>query len=339
MDESELADQPPIQLGRWKGKGKAEGSRNELFYQGECSKDLEAFIAYCEIECPGDEAARVSFAAQHLDGPPMRDWYRHRQEDFEKEYGWQEFVEVLRHSLTSRDSTRDLLTSFHKNGMYSSSASVRLLTESYDIIDFLAIMLARRVDMVPITWDSEFRAQGRTATILEGGEAETANGRKWSFVFKRVHRETSKETDRSKEFQALMAEIYILGHPVVRHHPNIIDLEGVYWDTIYGEAWPVLVFKRATYGDLANFMKSEDGKKLSFEARIKLCREIANALLLMHSCHAIHGDLKPENILIFKDVESEYSAQVADFGYSTLFAQDAHSREVVLPASWPWTPP
>ncbi|KAL6690371.1 hypothetical protein J3F84DRAFT_389935 [Trichoderma pleuroticola] len=273
----------------------------------------------------------------------MRDWHKYFQANPQKEHDWKDFVQLLRVSLSvtePRDVMRDSLTSFHKNGMYSSSATITNATEAYDIIDFLAIMQTRRIDMIPASWFPEFDAQvGGTASILEGWSATAPDGHKVSYVYKRVHRETSKEADRSKEYRALMAEIYILGHPVVRHHPNIIGLEGVYWDTVYGEAWPVLIFKRASYGDLRQFMKSEEGKKLGFKERLKLCREIANALLLMHSCHAIHGDLKPDNILIFKDVEGEYSAKVADFGYSTLFAQDIDVAEVVLPTSWPWTAP
>ena len=54
---------------------------------------------------------------------------------------------------------------------------------------------------------------------------------------------------------------------------------------------------------------------------------------------AIHGDLKPENILIVKDMNGEFSAKVADFGYSTLFAADSDTADVTLPTSPPWKAP
>lgn len=53
----------------------------------------------------------------------------------------------------------------------------------------------------------------------------------------------------------------------------------------------------------------------------------------------VHGDLKPDNVLIFKDAEGNFSAKVADFGYSTIFAGETEGGELTLPRSWPWTAP
>ncbi|KAF3105004.1 hypothetical protein TWF102_002764 [Orbilia oligospora] len=73
--------------------------------------------------------------------------------------------------------------------------------------------------------------------------------------------------------------------------------------------------------------------------RIKLCWEIGNALRLMHTYKAIHGDIEPQNVLICKGSDGSYSAQVTDFGYSTILAQESNEAEIILPESWPWTAP
>lgn len=50
----------------------------------------------------------------------------------------------------------------------------------------------------------------------------------------------------------------------------------------------------------------------------------------------IHGDIKPANILIFRDDSNRYIAKVADFGYSTVSAENGL---VYLPKSVPWNAP
>lgn len=51
----------------------------------------------------------------------------------------------------------------------------------------------------------------------------------------------------------------------------------------------------------------------------------------------MHGDIKPENVLVFKNNRNEFSARVADFGYSTWFAGEQDT--FVMPKSWPWNAP
>ncbi|KAH8891997.1 kinase-like protein [Thozetella sp. PMI_491] len=243
------------------------------------------------------------------------------------------------HEMASASFPHEPLTLFHSDGAVSSCASVVKAAGPYDLLDFLAVAQHRRIDMLPFKWESGVPlGMGGTANVAQGASVEVSDGTEMGFVFKRVHRETSGSVYQHRDYQALLSEVYVLGHPVVRHHPNIIAVEGFCWDVVGGESWPVLVFKKTEHGDLRQFMCSK-GKSLSFKARVKLCREIGDAVLLMHSCHAIHGDLKPENILIFRDVDGEFSAKVADFGFSTLFAEDSDRADVLLPTSWPWTAP
>ncbi|KAK6358644.1 hypothetical protein TWF730_007967 [Orbilia blumenaviensis] len=237
----------------------------------------------------------------------------------------------------------DGLTSYYNGGVFTCSASVSTSPKSelYDLIDFLAIAQHRRIDIIPFRWDKESDiGMGGTARISQSVTAETSLGHKLCLAFKRFQREGSRyEADRNKIFQALISEVYILGHPVVQQHPNINSLKGIAWDNVYDEVWPVLVFKKTEYGDLKHFMTTDEGKALDFSTKARLCYEIGNAVNLMHTCYAIHGDLKPNNILIFKNNDDEFSAKVTDFGYSTIFAQEQTDVRITLPQSWPWTAP
>lgn len=82
-----------------------------------------------------------------------------------------------------------------------------------------------------------------------------------------------------------MCEVSVLGHPLVRSHPNIIRLEGVCWDVSFDEdeVWPVLVFEKARYGDLRKFISTKTGGSINWVDRVKLCADIATAIMLMHS--------------------------------------------------------
>ncbi|KAF3921278.1 hypothetical protein ABW21_db0207067 [Orbilia brochopaga] len=249
-------------------------------------------------------------------------------------------------SAEAQNDTRpyESVTSFYDGGNTSASFTASLaneLTGSNDLLDFLAVVQHRRIDLLPFKWEEgESLGQGGTANIFSGGTIETSEGHNLSFAFKRFQREGAGfKKDADKVYQALLSEVYVLGHPVVRQHPNVNALQGVCWDLVYGEPWPVLVFKKTGYGDLKQFMKTSEGRSMSFSDRINLCWDIGNAINLMHACHAVHGDLKPDNVLIFKDPTGKFSAKVTDFGYSTIFAQGNQDAIITLPFSWPWTAP
>lgn len=175
------------------------------------------------------------------------------------------------------------LTSFHNGEILSYTATMLKPAKSYNLLDFLAAVHHWRVDILTFGPGSDI-GLGGTAKISDGGNAWTLDGRSLNFVIKRVHRETSSSDSEDKEMLALLSEVLVLGHPIVRQHPNIIGLEGISWGIVYGEPWPNLVFMRAEHGDLKEFMRTDIGRKLDFRERVRLCREIGNALFLMHSC-------------------------------------------------------
>ncbi|KAF3288921.1 hypothetical protein TWF132_007795 [Orbilia oligospora] len=160
--------------------------------------------------------------------------------------------------------------------------------DSDDILGLLAVAEHINIDFLPFQCDnSNPIGIGGTAKITRGAKTSTNRGDKeynFGLVFKRTQSEIEYK-NRAEVFRAVLSEVYILGHPVVRHHPNISSLQGICWEIIHNEPWPVLIFKQAPYGDLSQFMKS--GIELEFKDKIKICWEIGNALQLMHKCSRV----------------------------------------------------
>ncbi len=154
-----------------------------------------------------------------------------------------------------------------------------------DFMSFLAICQWREIDILGITWQSALNRIGSGATAhIHQSEINPQT----SFAFKRITLSTFG-SDEQSIFRALISEVLVLGHPVVRGHANIVKLMGVCWDIAGNDdgaytVWPVLVYEKAECGDLCQFMESETGKGLSFDQRLELCIDIGTALMVMHSC-------------------------------------------------------
>ena len=154
-----------------------------------------------------------------------------------------------------------------------------------DFISFLAICQWRGIDILSITWQPALAKVGRGATAhIHQSQINPQT----SFAFKRVTPSTFG-SDEFAIFQTLISEVLVLGHPVIRDHPNIVTLLGSCLDVAtsgVGEdtVWPVLVYEKAECGDLDQFMDSEVGRDLSFDQRLHLCTDIGTALMVMHSC-------------------------------------------------------
>jgi hypothetical protein len=176
----------------------------------------------------------------------------------------------------------------------SRSANTRWIDEEdsnahCDLISFLAIVQSRELDLMPITWQPglDVLGEGATAEIRQSQVSLEAN-----FAFKRTKISNSSQQARENEtgmFRALVAEISILGHPAIKGHPNIVNLEGICWELgeEEGKVWPVLVFEKAQFGDMVQFMYSRDGQSLSFADKVQLCIDIGTAVMIMHSCRKL----------------------------------------------------
>ena len=154
----------------------------------------------------------------------------------------------------------------------------------YDFISFLAVAQRRKFDFLPITWQPALDDVGRGATAEI---RQSFINLQMSFAFKRMTPLNSlQQGERGyRAFRALISEVSVLGHPSIRKHPNVINLEGICWDVVGEEeaVWPVLVFEKTQYGDLCKFMESDVGLRMSMGDRLKLCVDIATAVMDMHS--------------------------------------------------------
>ena len=150
----------------------------------------------------------------------------------------------------------------------------------HDLIAFLAIAQKNRIDLLPFTWNPALDTVGR------GGTAEIRQSQirlQQSFAFKRFEPSMGKSSEDTT-FKALISEISVLGHPSIKTHPNIIALYGICWDVLpEGMVWPVLVFEKASMGNLKEFIRSGEGKSIAFADKLKICADISSGIRDMHA--------------------------------------------------------
>jgi Protein tyrosine and serine/threonine kinase len=153
--------------------------------------------------------------------------------------------------------------------------------EEYDFLDFLGVAQSLKIDFLPIQSQPALDKVGKggTANILQAlVNAQT------TFAFKHLKSPRLAE-DKSRNLRALIAELSVLGHPAIRHHPNIAHIEGICWDVLDGgeEVWPILVFEKTQLGDLNRFVSSGPGKELNFKTRIDILFDVALAVRDLHA--------------------------------------------------------
>lgn len=150
----------------------------------------------------------------------------------------------------------------------------------YDLITFLDVVQRLQVAILPITWQTARQPVGAGAT----SEIKQALiNLQTSFAFKCVSDMQKREQSETKILQALISEMTVLGHPSIRGHPNIVELQGICWDVPSdNEVWPVLVFEKSQFGDLYNFATLPVGRDLRIDERLELCMDIGTAIIYMH---------------------------------------------------------
>lgn len=185
---------------------------------------------------------------------------------------------------TDKHTTMSLAlnNTFHDTRYYSDFAvsSTQPVGIPCSIITFLASLQEWKVDVLPITWQAAESALGSGATSRVNEAPQTVHR---SFACKQLSVKHKALCTSDNSLRMMLNEIAILSHPSVRKHPNIIELEGVCWDVeSESRVWPALVFDKARWGDLANFVNSTEWETLSANSRMSLCSDIGQALFFMH---------------------------------------------------------
>ena len=149
----------------------------------------------------------------------------------------------------------------------------------YDFVTFLSIVQKMCLEILPITWQAarDLVGVGGTSRVYEAMiRLQT------SFAFKCVSKKQKRKYTKEQIFRTLISEVAVLGHPRLRKHPNIVELQGICWDIPLDEVWPVLVFEKTQFGDLYRFLTLPVGRELHILDRLKLCTDIATGISAMH---------------------------------------------------------
>ncbi|XP_015166972.1 probable serine/threonine-protein kinase At1g18390 isoform X2 [Solanum tuberosum] len=114
-----------------------------------------------------------------------------------------------------------------------------------------------------------------------------------------------------KRVEQFMNEIDILTR---LHHPNLVTLYGC---TSRHSSELLLVYEYIPNGTVADHLHGGDSRRgsPSWNTRMKIAIETANALAYLHASDVIHRDVKTNNILL----DNNFCVKVADFGLSRLF--------------------
>lgn len=183
-------------------------------------------------------------------------------------------------TVSSSDGYASALISYTTSGTTHQSpcSSSR---KDYDFIDFLGVAQSLKLDFLPFTWQPglDTVGEGRTAEIHQALISV-----RLTFAFKHMKRPQSV-IEETLNLQALVAEISVLGHPVIQRHPNIASLAGICWDVVSGgeKVWPVPVFDKTNCGDMAKFMTEVSGKQLDFRDRLDLLYDVGLAVRTLHA--------------------------------------------------------
>ncbi|KAF8459297.1 kinase-like domain-containing protein, partial [Kalaharituber pfeilii] len=207
-------------------------------------------------------------------------------------------------------------------------------------LDFLALLsLAQyvKLDVIHTTWDEMLKKLGEGAT----SNVRQARGvHKSAFAFKQF----KQYSDPQKLYMAIIPEILLLTHPLIREHTHIVKLEAVCFEVVKGgdssnendaKVLPLLLFEKAHHGSLRSFMEGV-GKTISFRDKLAICAGVGSAILTMHESNIIHGDIKPDNILVYENPEKGEAvvAKLTDFGYSTMGANEDSAVALGCTPAW-----
>lgn len=182
---------------------------------------------------------------------------------------------------------------------------VPTMNEHNNLLSFLAVVEYYDFDYIDVKWKQglDVLGAGGTATVRELYITEN-----YMLAYKRHKALEALQYDKfgekkknlsdsaspdlaEKVFNEMVAEVTVLGHPLIRNHQNIVGLAGIYWEIAENSVpWPILVFDKAHRGDLWSFAKSSEGLQMNFKDRLGICLDIAQAISALHALGMLHYD-------------------------------------------------
>ncbi|CAI2362883.1 unnamed protein product [Moneuplotes crassus] len=211
----------------------------------------------------------------------------------------QQEAEIL-FQKTVRQSERGMqyLQSQRKLAEITKNRKVRLKSPKTEEVKF-----PRKI-FDPEEWSLENFEIGRPLARGHSGYCLLVRERitKYPFVLKMIFK---KQLSRSQRYlKSLRREIEI--HSRLKH-PNILSMHG--WFKDHKRVFIILEY--CAEGDLFTYMTEQPGRRFPEEVSANYIKQIAEALLYLHSKNIIHRDIKPENILVDGD-----DIKLGDFGLS-----------------------
>jgi hypothetical protein len=90
-----------------------------------------------------------------------------------------------------------------------------------DLVKYLSVVQKCNIDFLPMRWLPALGALGEGGT---GAVNQSDASLVIAFAFKRLH----GYRDLEDFFLPLLTEILVLSQPLIKEHPNVLNLEGVY---------------------------------------------------------------------------------------------------------------
>ena len=132
-----------------------------------------------------------------------------------------------------------------------------------DFINFLKLAQNMELDFIPVIW------QPSLPRLCFGGTAELSQSYislQASPTFKRVNqdkRDNKFSGCADGTLKIVMAEMWTWSISQIRDHPNVVRIEGIYWelDSSAGCLWPVLVIEKAERRVFNEFFESQSWER------------------------------------------------------------------------------
>lgn len=178
--------------------------------------------------------------------------------------------------------------------------------------------------------------EGAFGRVFKGKIVKSSSGLS-SVSYTQVAIKTLKKVSSDQEVEDFIAESAIM---LDFHHPNVLSLVGVCFDT--EDQLPIILLPFMANGDLRAYLKSQRRLRasskdfpegLSENVLMRICLDIARGLEYLAALKFVHRDIAARNCM----VDEALRVKVADFGMSRdVFHSDYYrlTHKARLPVKW-----